>query len=48
MTCLECDKKATWIRHTQFSVSHPYCTKHAEAQSDFRKEPDSYQDWQKI
>jgi hypothetical protein len=31
----ECGKPATWVRHTQFSGSHPFCTKHAEQEENF-------------
>ena len=42
--CIECDKPATWTRHTQFAGDHPYCTEHAEKESDFN-ENDSYAYW---
>ena len=43
----QCDEPATWIRHTQFSGDHPFCTKHAKKEKDFG-ESDSYKDWAKI
>lgn len=45
--CVECDKDATWIRHTQFAGDHPYCTYHAKKQSDFG-ENDSYTYWSEV
>lgn len=35
--CLDCDEPAEWARHTQFSGTHPFCIKHAEAQKDFQE-----------
>lgn len=34
-TCIFCESTATYIRHTQFAGSHPFCMEHAKAQSDF-------------
>ena len=45
MKCIECDKPATWIRYTQFSGNHPYCTEHAEQESDFGEDDASYYSW---
>ena len=45
--CLECDAIATWMRCTQFSGDHPYCTQHAEAQSDW-DQSGSYGFWYAI
>ena len=45
--CLYCDKPATYIRHTQFSGNHPFCTTHAKTESDFNKN-DSYKYWEKL
>lgn len=45
--CLECEEPATWIRHTQFAGSHPFCEKHAKLQSDFY-DSDSYLDWEEL
>lgn len=42
--CVECDNHAVWMRNTQFAGTHPYCDKHARAQSDF-DENSSYTDW---
>lgn len=33
--CMDCDNVASYIRHTQFAGSHPYCSEHAKLQSDF-------------
>ncbi len=33
----ECGKPATWVRHTQFSESHPFCTEHAKKEDDVGK-----------
>jgi hypothetical protein len=46
-TCIECDKLATHIRHTQFAGNHPYCLEHAEKESDFN-ENDSYAYWAEV
>ncbi len=45
--CLECNKPANWIRHTQFSGSHPFCEEHAKKEKDFG-EDDSYKFWEEI
>jgi hypothetical protein len=42
--CIECGAVATWVRHTQFAGSHPYCDKHARLEPDFN-EFDSYAFW---
>lgn len=42
-----CDKEASYIRHTQFAGSHPLCSEHAEEDKDFMKN-DSYTDWEKL
>jgi len=34
--CLDCDKDAEWIRHTQFAGDHPFCGEHAEKEQDFK------------
>jgi len=44
--CCDCDSRAEWIRHTQFSGNHPFCRIHAEMQLDFGKESDNF--WEKI
>ncbi len=46
--CIECDKDADYIRHTQFAGDHPYCELHAKKEKDFLKEDDSYFFWSKI
>jgi hypothetical protein len=33
--CMDCDKNAMYVRHTQFAGSHPYCKEHALQQKDF-------------
>jgi endogenous inhibitor of DNA gyrase (YacG/DUF329 family) len=45
--CLDCEESATWIRHTQFAGSHPFCEKHAKLQADFY-DSDSYLDWEEL
>jgi len=45
--CCECSKPATWIRHTQFAGSHPFCTAHAKAETDFGTSS-SYLDWEEL
>lgn len=47
-TCVECGKPADWIRYTQFAGDHPYCTEHANLESDFLEDGDSYHYWGKI
>lgn len=42
-----CDKKAEYIRHTQFAGSHPLCEKHAREDEEFLFN-DSYQSWEKL
>jgi hypothetical protein len=44
----ECEELATYIRCTQFAGDHPYCTKHAKLEKDFKKEDPSYFFWQTI
>ena len=43
----ECTEPAHYVRHTQFTGSHPFCKRHAEQEKDFLKE-DSYTSWEKI
>ena len=45
--CLECEKPAVYIRHTQFAGDHPYCYKHAWAEPDFAID-DSYTYWTQL
>lgn len=40
-----CDKPASYIRHTQFSGSHPFCEEHAKEQKRFLKN-DNYEFWE--
>jgi hypothetical protein len=47
MNCLECDKKAKWVRSTQFAGEHPFCEDHAKLESDFM-DNDSYTFWYTI
>lgn len=47
MKCIECNKKAEWIRSTQFAGDHPYCEEHAKLEKDFGDD-DSYKYWYKI
>ena len=42
--CIECNKPATCIRHTQFAGDHPYCTEHGMEQEDYFVD-DSYTYW---
>ncbi len=42
-----CGEPATYMRYTQFSGDHPFCTKHAKQQGDF-KEVSSYYFWVRI
>ena len=46
--CLECEKPAAWVRHTQFSGDHPYCEEHAHKEKDFGKEDPSYFVWRRV
>lgn len=46
--CIECGEPAEWVRSTQFAGEHPYCKFHAEKESDFYQEPDSYFFWYKL
>lgn len=46
--CLECEKPAVWVRHTQFSGDHPYCEEHAHKEKDFGKEDPSYFVWRRV
>ena len=45
-TCINgCGKQATWIRHTQFAGTHPFCTECAKKEKDFG-EDSSYVGWE--
>jgi hypothetical protein len=46
-TCIECDERATYIRHTQFAGDHPFCEECAKEEKGFMVE-DSYQFWSVI
>jgi len=43
----DCDKKAEYIRHTQFAGSHYLCEPHAQEDENFMKN-DSYTCWVKL
>lgn len=45
MICIDCDKEAKYIRHTQFAGSHPFCEEHAREQKGFLCN-DSYESWE--
>jgi len=45
LTCCECGKPAEWMRYTQFSGNHPYCTECAKKEKDFPEGDGSYSDW---
>lgn len=45
MKCIDCDRNAEHIRHTQFAGSHPYCGRHAKLEKDFNGES-SYFLWE--
>jgi len=45
--CLECDKPAECVRHTQFAGNHPYCLEHAQRESDYGQD-DSYTYWSEV
>lgn len=47
-TCDSCEKPATWIRHTQFAGSHPFCIEHAEQEENFGKSDSLYFYWQEL
>ena len=42
--CLVCGSPTAWVRHTQFTGSHPFCAEHAKKQPDFGV-ADSMKDW---
>lgn len=46
--CDSCEDEATWVRRTQFSGDHYFCTPHAEKQSDFGSENPSYFFWKEL
>lgn len=46
LVCMECDKKAKWLRVTQFAGKHPYCKEHAKMEIDFKESDQVY--WVKI
>jgi hypothetical protein len=44
----ECGKPATWVRHTQFAGSHPFCAEHAKMEEDFGQSDSSYFFWKEL
>ena len=42
-----CGKQATWVRHTQFAGTHPFCTECAKKEDDFGEES-SYVVWEEL
>jgi hypothetical protein len=44
----KCSKNATYVRRTQFSGDHYFCTDCAKKEKDFAKEDSSYFVWEKI
>lgn len=46
--CGQCSETAAWVRRTQFSGDHYYCTAHAEQQEDFGKEDMSSFFWDQV
>jgi hypothetical protein len=46
--CDACDEPAVWVRRTQFSGSHYFCTKHAHQEENFGQEHPSYFFWEKL
>lgn len=44
----ECGKPATWVRHTQFAGSHPFCAEHAKQEDNFGKSDPSYFFWKEL
>ncbi len=46
--CCTCDKPATWVRHTQFSGSHQFCTEHAKQEEDFGQFDSTYFFWDEV
>lgn len=44
----ECGEPATWVRHAQFSRSHPFCTDHAKQEDDFGKSNPPYFFWKEL
>jgi len=48
LRCGKCNNLATWIRHTQFTGSHAFCTFHAQKEENFGESYSSYFFWEKI
>lgn len=46
--CDDCMEDAAWVRKTQFSGKHHFCTTHAEEQIDFGSSDPSYFVWEKL
>lgn len=45
--CFICDKKANWLRATQFAGDHYFCEERAKKEEDFEKE-DSMKYWYRL
>jgi hypothetical protein len=46
--CEVCDQPPTWVRRTQFSGNHFFCTTHAQQEEDFGQGDDSYFFWEDL
>ena len=46
--CLKCGEPTTWVRYTQFSGTHPYCTNCAKKEEDFPEGDSSYSYWEEV
>ncbi len=47
--CLDCFRlPATWVRRTQFSGDHYFCTRHAKREANFGMKDPSYFVWEKL
>lgn len=44
----DCNDRVSFVRTTQFSGDHPFCTKHAVCEADFYRDDDSYMAWYTI
>lgn len=44
----QCGRPATWVRHTQFAGSHPFCSEHARQEADFGEGDPSYFFWKEL
>jgi len=45
---VNCQEPVTWIRCTQFSGDHRFCTKHAELENDFGQSDPSDFYWEEV